>query len=294
MGHGDYERLTPEAIDQVWLRMRAGQAAKPTARELGLCTGTVRAYLLRCGGIRPEPRRRAAGPAESGGAGGDLPRPGRRPVDPGDRGGAGQGALDDQPGGQRQRRPAPLPGRAGGPGGVVAGDPAEGVQAGRQPGAACHRGGEAGPSLVPAADRRLAEADLPEASGDAGVAREHLPHPLRAVPRRAAQGADPVSAHRPGDPPPERSAAARRPRRPAEHAAHLRTAAGGRGPSGARALGRRPGLRQGHEPGRHPGGAQDPVPDAGRAARRQPPGRRRRRRARRRDHHPARPSSRSR
>jgi IS30 family transposase len=26
-----------------------------------LCTGTVRAYLIRCGGIRPEPRRRAAG-----------------------------------------------------------------------------------------------------------------------------------------------------------------------------------------------------------------------------------------
>lgn len=61
MGHGDYERLTPEAIDQMWLRMRAGQAAKPTARELGLCTGTVRAYLIRCGGIRHEPRRRAAG-----------------------------------------------------------------------------------------------------------------------------------------------------------------------------------------------------------------------------------------
>ena len=61
MGHGDYERLTAEAIDQVWVRLRAGQAAKPTARELGLCTGTVRAYLLRCGGIRPEPRRRAPG-----------------------------------------------------------------------------------------------------------------------------------------------------------------------------------------------------------------------------------------
>jgi IS30 family transposase len=61
MAHGDYERLTPEAIDQVWLRLRAGHAAKPTARELGLCTGTVRAYLLRCGGIRPVPRRRAAG-----------------------------------------------------------------------------------------------------------------------------------------------------------------------------------------------------------------------------------------
>jgi IS30 family transposase len=61
MGHGDYERLTAQAINQLWVRMRAGQAAKPTARELGLCTGTVRAYLLRCGGIRPEPRRRAAG-----------------------------------------------------------------------------------------------------------------------------------------------------------------------------------------------------------------------------------------
>jgi IS30 family transposase len=58
VGHGDYERLTPEAIDQVWLRLRAGQAAKPTARQLGLCTGTVRAYLLRCGGIKPQPRRR--------------------------------------------------------------------------------------------------------------------------------------------------------------------------------------------------------------------------------------------
>jgi transposase, IS30 family len=60
VGHGDYERLTPEAIDQVWLRLRAGQAAKPTARQLGLCAGTVRAYLLRCGGIKPQPRRRGA------------------------------------------------------------------------------------------------------------------------------------------------------------------------------------------------------------------------------------------
>ena len=49
-----------EAIDQVWLRLCVGRAAKPTARELGLCTDTVREDLLRCGGIRPEPRRRAA------------------------------------------------------------------------------------------------------------------------------------------------------------------------------------------------------------------------------------------
>ncbi len=45
MGRGDDERLMPEAIDQLWIRMRAGHAAKPTARELGLGTSTVRDYL---------------------------------------------------------------------------------------------------------------------------------------------------------------------------------------------------------------------------------------------------------
>ena len=61
MGRGDYERLTPEAVDQLWTRMRAGHAPKPTARELGLSTSTLRDYLHRCGGIRPAPRRRATG-----------------------------------------------------------------------------------------------------------------------------------------------------------------------------------------------------------------------------------------
>src|SRR4051812_36826799 len=65
-------------------------------------------------------------------------------------------------------------------------------------------------------------------------------------------------------------AAGRRP--PAEHLAHLRTAAGGGGPSRAQPLGRRPGVRQAHEPGRHPRRAVDPVPDARLAARREPPG----------------------
>jgi hypothetical protein len=61
MAHGDYEKLTPEAIGELWVRLRSGKAAEPAARELGLGTSTVRAYLLRCGGIWPEPRRRAAG-----------------------------------------------------------------------------------------------------------------------------------------------------------------------------------------------------------------------------------------
>jgi hypothetical protein len=56
-----YQRLSPEVCDEIWVRLRAGHAAKPTARALGLPTSTVRAYLLRCGGIRPVPRCRSAG-----------------------------------------------------------------------------------------------------------------------------------------------------------------------------------------------------------------------------------------
>ena len=60
MGHGDYEKLTPETIDALWVRLREGHAAKPTARQLGLSPSTVRTYLLRCGGVRPDSRRRAS------------------------------------------------------------------------------------------------------------------------------------------------------------------------------------------------------------------------------------------
>ena len=56
-----YRRLSPADEDEIWARLRAGHAAKPTARALGLSTGAVRAYLVRCGGIRPAPRRRSPG-----------------------------------------------------------------------------------------------------------------------------------------------------------------------------------------------------------------------------------------
>ena len=61
MARQNYQRLSPADIDEIWSRMRAGHAVKPTARSLGLATSTVRTYLLRCGGIRPDPRHRAAG-----------------------------------------------------------------------------------------------------------------------------------------------------------------------------------------------------------------------------------------
>jgi IS30 family transposase len=61
MARQNYQRLSPADIDEIWSRMRAGHAVKPTARSLGLSTSTVRTYLLRCGGIRPDPRHRATG-----------------------------------------------------------------------------------------------------------------------------------------------------------------------------------------------------------------------------------------
>src|SRR4051794_41602783 len=54
-----YRWLSAADEDEIWTWLRAGHAAKPTARALGLSTGTVRAYLVRCGGIRPAARRRS-------------------------------------------------------------------------------------------------------------------------------------------------------------------------------------------------------------------------------------------
>ena len=61
MARQNYQRLSPADIDEIWSRLRAGHSVKPTARALGKPTSTVRTYLLRCGGIRPDPRHRAPG-----------------------------------------------------------------------------------------------------------------------------------------------------------------------------------------------------------------------------------------
>lgn len=58
---GKYQRLSAEAIDEIWIRLRAGNSVRPTSRQLRIPSSTVRTYLARCGGIRPDPRRRAAG-----------------------------------------------------------------------------------------------------------------------------------------------------------------------------------------------------------------------------------------
>jgi IS30 family transposase len=59
MARQNYQRLSPADIDEIWSRLRSGHSVKPTARALGKPTSTVRTYLLRCGGIRPDPRHRA-------------------------------------------------------------------------------------------------------------------------------------------------------------------------------------------------------------------------------------------
>lgn len=56
-----YQRVSPALEDEIWRRLRAGYAAKPTARALGISTSGVHGYLVRCGGIRPAVRRRAPG-----------------------------------------------------------------------------------------------------------------------------------------------------------------------------------------------------------------------------------------
>ena len=61
MARQSYQRLSPADIDEIWSRLRSGHSVKPTARALGLPTSTVRTYLIRCGGIRPDPRHRGAG-----------------------------------------------------------------------------------------------------------------------------------------------------------------------------------------------------------------------------------------
>jgi len=58
MARQRYQRLSPADVDEIWSRLRLGHAAKSTARALGLPTSTVRDYLIRCGGIRPDPRHR--------------------------------------------------------------------------------------------------------------------------------------------------------------------------------------------------------------------------------------------
>ena len=187
------------------MRMRIGRGCELVMRPSPLLgrwgyRRWVRAYLVRCGGISPAQRRRAPGRLSL------AEREESREVwRPGSRCG-------------RSRRGwvvPPRPSVARSPHRAVAertvrhrltnwrghGPDVPALQA-RDPAAtAWNRGREAATAaVVTAADRRLAEDHLPRRPGDAGVARDDLPHPVHSVPRRVTQGADRASAYRAGPP----------------------------------------------------------------------------------------------
>ena len=193
------------------MRMRSGRGCGPVMRPSrrrvrwdGRPRG-VRGYLVRCGGIRPAPRRRSPGrlslaereEISRGLAAGLSLRAiaaglGRAPStisrEVAAHGGRGRyrAAPADQQAWARARRP-------------------QACKLATHPALRAIVGEQLKQRVVTAADRRLAEDHLSRRPGDAGVARDDLPHPVHPVPRRPTQGADRSSAHRAGDPTPGRA-----------------------------------------------------------------------------------------
>src|SRR4051794_41833540 len=99
-----YRRLSAADEDEIWLMLRAGHAAKPTARALGWSTSGVRGYLERCGGIRPAQRRRSLGRVSLAGGGGSSGGLGGGGSPRAIAGGVGRAPSALDPGGAAPRR----------------------------------------------------------------------------------------------------------------------------------------------------------------------------------------------
>ena len=92
-----YRRLSAAVEDEICARLRAGHAARPTARALGISTSGGHGYLV---AVWRDPARTSAaitGSVEPGRAGGDLEGFGRGPLAAGDRRGSGTCTFDEQP-----------------------------------------------------------------------------------------------------------------------------------------------------------------------------------------------------
>ena len=127
---------------------------------------------------------------------------------------------------------------AAGPAGGAAAAPAEAGEAGPVPAAARDRGGQAGAVLAAAADRGLAGTGLSARPGAARAARDDLPVAVRAGQGRAAEGTDPLPAHRPGPPPAAGADREQRPGQDPRHGEHLRAPRRSRRPGRCPATGR--------------------------------------------------------
>src|SRR5512132_560632 len=135
-------------------------------------------------------RRRTTGPtasraavAEHGRTRRDQPWRGRRRAVSTDRSPAGTSTVHGVAGAGQERRPTPLSGPGRRRRRVPAGPTAQACEAGGGAAVAGGGGGQAGAAVVAATDRRVAAPGLPSGSGDAGVARDHLPVAVRAEPR---------------------------------------------------------------------------------------------------------------
>ncbi len=218
-----YRRLVLADEDEIWERLRAGHAAKPTARALGWSTSGVRGYLVRCGGIRPAPRRRSPG---------RLSLAEREEISRGLAAGLSLRAIAAG----LVRAPSTVSREVAAHGGR------RGYRAARADQMAWARarrrkvcklathpelrdivGERLKQKWSPQQDRRLAESHSPRRPGDAGVARDDLPHPVHPVTWCPAQGADCVSADRAGDPTSGRNPAAGWTWRPTGHSQYRRT-----------------------------------------------------------------------
>ena len=144
---------------------RAANVSRPSpVRWEGGTRAAFTGYLALHGGIVPTPRRRALvalrleerEEISRGHCGG--------PVDPADRPRPRTGAIDGKPGDQAQRRQPGLPCKPGRPACLGSGVAPQTLSPGASCAATMARSPEAGAAMVAGADRRLAEAAVPNRS----------------------------------------------------------------------------------------------------------------------------------
>jgi Helix-turn-helix domain len=205
------DRMVTEVVQRFWAAMARGEFITDAAAEAGIYRKNGARWLVAAGGVRPRRGRDLKGRCLTfsereeialARAGGESMRAIARRL--------GRKPVDDQPraGTQRWLLRAVLPRDDGARAGLRARRPAEAIEAGDQPGAAQAGRARSANALFTRADRRPVAPRIPCRSGDAGVERNHLPIPVRAVPRSAAPRPHAVSAHRTGTTPPVSAARA--------------------------------------------------------------------------------------
>src|SRR5829696_1031320 len=139
---------------RLWALWRAGKGFSAISRQIGYPPGSIFTVIRQTGGYVPATRTRRAQYLSA--AEREVSRRlARGRVVAGDRPGVGAGAVDDQPGGGPQPRPAQVPGGGRRGPGMATGSATATMPAGAPGAAAAAGGGQAAGGLVAAADRRI-------------------------------------------------------------------------------------------------------------------------------------------